>query len=60
MKMHHSSDAHSCGLSKAVQNCVIYIYYLGQMQCFHQKKKSIPVTPLPHDVMSATKIVLIM
>ena len=22
-KMHHSSDAHSCCLSKAVQNCVI-------------------------------------
>ena len=29
MKVHHSSDAHSCGLSKAVQNCIIYIYYLG-------------------------------
>ena len=34
MKMHHSSDAHICGLSKAVQNCVIYNYYLGQMRCF--------------------------
>ena len=34
MKRHHSSDAHSCGLSKAVENCdkCIYIYYLGQMQ----------------------------
>ena len=27
MKTHHSSDAHSCGLSKAVQNCVIYNCY---------------------------------
>ena len=34
MKTHHSSDVHRCGLSKAVQNCVIYIYYLGQMQWF--------------------------
>ena len=37
MKKHHSSDAHSCGLSKAVQNCVIYIYYLGQMKSFLHK-----------------------
>ena len=27
MKTHHSLDAHSCGLSKAVQNCVVYYYY---------------------------------
>ena len=26
MKTHHSSDAHICGLLKAVQNCVIYKY----------------------------------
>ena len=24
MKTHHSSDAHICGLSKAVQKCAIY------------------------------------
>ena len=39
MKTHKSSDAHRCGLSKAVQSCVIYNYYLGQMQCFRQKNK---------------------
>ena len=32
MKTHHSSDADGCGISKDVQNCVIYMYYLGQMQ----------------------------
>ena len=48
MKTHHSSDAHICALSKAVQNCVIYNYYLGQMR--FRTKKSIPVTPLTHDV----------
>ena len=37
MKTHHSSDALSCGLSKAVQNYSIYILYLGQMQCFRTK-----------------------
>ena len=26
MKTHRSSDAHICGLLKAVQNCVIYKY----------------------------------
>ena len=55
MKTHHSSDAHICGLSKAVQICVIYDYYLGQMQCF-RTKISILVTPLTHDVMSASKL----
>ena len=55
MKMHHSSDAHTCGLSKAVQNSVIYNYYLGQMRCF-RTKKSIPVTKLTHDVTSALKL----
>ena len=55
MKTHHSSDAHICGLSKAVQNCVIYNYYLGQMRCFCTKI-SIPVTPLTHDVTSASKL----
>ena len=55
MKTHHFSDAHSRGLSKAVQNCVICIYYLGQMQCF-RTKISIPVTPLTHDVTSAFKL----
>ena len=53
MKTHHSSDAHICGLSKAVQNCVIYNYHLGQKQCF-RTKISIPVTPLTHDVTSAS------
>ena len=48
-------DAHSCGLSKAVQNCVIYNYYLGQIHHFCTKN-SIPVTPLTHDVTSAFKI----
>ena len=55
MKMHHSSDAHICDLSKAVQNCVIYIYNLGQMRCF-QTKISIPVTLFTHDVTSASKL----
>ena len=55
MKMHHSSNAHICGLSKAVQNCVIYNYYLGQMRCF-RTKISIQVTPLTHDVTSASKL----
>ena len=36
----------------AVQICVIYIYYLGQMQCFHTKDL-IPVTLLTLDVMTA-------
>ena len=55
MKTHHSSDAHSCGLSKAVQNYVIYIYYLGKMQCF-LTKISILVCPFTHDVKSAPKL----
>ena len=55
MKTHHSSGAHICGLSKAVQNCIIYNYYLEQMQCF-RTKNSIPVTPLTHDVTSASKL----
>ena len=55
MKTHHSSDARICGLSKAVQNFVIYNCYLGQMQCF-RTKISIPVTPLTHDVTSASKL----
>ena len=55
MKTHHSSNAHICGLSKAVQNCVFYNYYLGQMRCFCTKN-SIPVTPLTHDVTSASKL----
>ena len=46
MKTHHSSDAHRRDLSKAVQNCAIYIYYLGQMQCF-RTKLSISVTISP-------------
>ena len=45
MKTHHASDPHIYGLSTAVQNCVIYDYFLGQMRCFHTKN-SIPVTPL--------------
>ena len=55
MKTHHSSDVHSCVLSKAVQNGVIYNYYLGQMRRF-RTKISIPVTPLTHDVTSASKL----
>ena len=55
MKMHHSSNVHICDLAKAVQNCVIYNYYLGQMRCF-RTKISIPVTPLTHDVTSASKL----
>ena len=31
LKMHHSSDAHSCDLSNVVKNCVIYDYYSGQV-----------------------------
>ena len=53
MKTHHSSDAHICGLSKGVQNCIINKYHIGQMQCF-RTKISIPVTPLTHDLTSAS------
>ena len=36
MKTHRSSDAHSCGLSKAVQFMLFTcIYYLGQ--CYRTK-----------------------
>ena len=45
MKTHHYTYAHSRGLSKAVQNCVIYNYFLGQMQCF-RTKNSIAVAQL--------------
>ena len=55
MKTHHSSDAHICDLSKAVNNCVTYNYYLGQMRCF-RTKISIPVTPFTHDVTSTSKL----
>ena len=55
MKMHHSLDAHSCGLSKAVQKLCIFIYYVRQMQCF-RTKISVPVTLLTHDVTSASKL----
>ena len=55
MKTHHSSDAHICCLSKAVQNFVIYNYCLGQMRCF-LTVISILVTPLTHDVTSASKL----
>ena len=55
MKTHHPSDANICGLSKALRNCVIYDYYLGQRQCF-RTKISTPVTPLTHDVTSASKM----
>ena len=55
MKSHHSSDVHICVLSKAVQNCVTYNYYLGQMRRF-RTKIIIPVTPLTHDVTSASKL----
>ena len=55
MKTHHSSDAHICGLLKAVQNFVIHNYYLGQMRCL-RTKNSVPVTPLTHDVTSASKL----
>ena len=55
MKTHHSSDAQFCGLSKAVQNCVIYTYYRGQMRCY-RAKNSIPVTLLIHDVTSASQL----
>ena len=55
MKTHHSLDAYICGLSKAVQKCAVYNHYLGQMQCF-RTKISILVTPLTHDVTSASKL----
>ena len=56
MKTHHFSDAHSCGLSKAVQIVVfIFIFKTNLMQCF-PPKISIPVTPLTHDVKSASKL----
>ena len=49
------SDTHICGLSKAVQNCVIYNYYVGQIRRF-PVKISFPVTPFTHDVTSASKL----
>ena len=55
MKTHHSSDVHICGLLKAVQNCVIYNYYLGQMRCF-RTQILIPVTRFTHDVTPASKV----
>ena len=55
MKTHPSSDVHSRGQSKAVENFVIYIYYLGQMQCFCTKN-SILVTQFTHDVMSTYRL----
>ena len=55
MKTHHSSDVHICVLPKAVQNCVIYNYYSGQMRRF-RTKILIPVTPFTHDVTSASKL----
>ena len=55
MKTHHFLDAHSCGLSEALYNRVIYIYYLGQMQCF-RTKISIPVSPFTHDVTPTSKL----
>ena len=55
MKTHHCSDAHICGLLKGVLNCIIYNYHLGHMQCF-RTKILIPVTPLTHDVTSASKL----
>ena len=36
METHHSSDAHSCDLSKSVQNCAINIYYLGKSNVLKQ------------------------
>ena len=55
MKTHLSLDAHICVISKAAQICVIYNYYIGQMQCF-RTKNSIPVTPSTHDITSASKL----
>ena len=49
MKAHHSSDAHSSGLLKAVQN---KLFILNAM--FLHKNLN-PVTPLTHDVTSAFK-----
>ena len=40
MKMHHSSDAHICGLSKAVQNCVIYNSYRTNAMFSHKNFNS--------------------
>ena len=37
MKTHHPLDALSCGLSKVVHKCFMYIYNLGQMQRFCTK-----------------------
>ena len=55
MKTSHSSDVHSCGLSKAAQNSVVDIYYLEQIQCF-RTKISITSAPLPHAVTSTAKL----
>ena len=40
MITHRFADVHSCGLLKAVQNCVININYLGPMLCFCTKINS--------------------
>ena len=55
METHRSSDLHISDLLKAVQNCVIYSFYLGQMG-YSCTKISVPVTPLTHDVTSASKL----
>ena len=53
MKTHHFLDAHKCGISKAVLNCAIIYITMNEM---FSHKKSIPATPLTHDVTSASKL----
>ena len=55
LKTQHFSDVLSCGLSKAVQDCAIYIYYLGHMQRFWKKKIN-SSDSIKHDVKSASKL----
>ena len=55
MKTQHPSDALSCDLSKVVNKCVMYIYYLLQKQRY-RTKISILATAQTYDVTSASKL----
>ena len=49
---HHPLDALCCDLTKVVHKCVMYIYYLGQMQPF-RTENSTRATAVTYDVTPA-------
>ena len=55
MKTQHPLDVLSCDLSKVVNKCVMYIYYLRQKQRYCTKI-SILATGQTYDVTSASKL----